>query len=316
MELSSAENIKNILQKFNAKPKKGLGQNFLIDKNILQKIVESSNIKPDDVILEVGPGLGVLTQELAKKAKRVIAVEKDKTMCEILKENLKDFSAQGGPASGWKNIEIINDDILKISNIQYLISNKNTENLNFKNSIENWELGISNYKVVANIPYYLTSQLIRKFLEEKIQPQEIILMIQKEVAQRICAKVPDMNLLAVSVQFYAKPEIIFNVSKNSFWPIPKIDSAIIKITPRSQTSREAGGPTSPDLFFRIVKAGFSQPRKQLGGNLSKILKIKKEEVTEWLTKNNLSPIQRAETLSIQDWKNLATTLPQGKKDRE
>jgi len=291
MEQYSAESVKNILEKFNAKPKKGLGQNFLIDKNILQKIIDAANINPEDTILEVGPGVGTLTQELAKKAKQVIAVEKDETMIEILKENLKDF----------KNIEIIHGDILKIDYLKL---------------IENCKFKIENYKVVANIPYYLTSPLIRKFLETKFPPSDIVLMIQKEVAERICSKVPDMNLLAVSVQFYATPKIVFNVSKNSFWPIPKVDSAVIKITPRSQTSREAGGPTSPDLFFRIVKAGFSQPRKQIGGNLSKMLKIEKKKVDELLTKNNLSPTQRAETLTIQDWKNLTEVLPQGKKDGE
>ncbi len=133
-------------------------------------------------------------------------------------------------------------------------------------------------------------------------------MIQKEVAQRICATVGDMNLLAVSVQFYATPKIISYVSKNCFWPAPKIDSAIIKITPRSQTFRPTGGLTSPDKFFKIVKAGFSQPRKQLGGNLSKILKLEKTKVEEWLLKNNIQPTQRAQTLSIEDWKNLTDSL--------
>jgi len=270
MEQYSAENVKNILEKFNTKPKKGLGQNFLIDKNILQKIIESSDIKPEDIILEVGPGVGALTQELAKKAQKVIAVEKDETMCKILKEDLKDF----------KNIEIINEDILK------------------------FKIEEKKYKVIANIPYYLTSPLIRKFLEEGNQPQEIILMIQKEVAQRICSKVPDMNLLAVSVQFYADPKILFTVSKNSFWPIPKIDSAIIKITPRDNSKT-----IDSDLFFKVVKAGFSQPRKQLAGNLSKILKIEKKEAIDWLSKNNLNPTQRAETLTIEDWKNLAMSIP-------
>jgi 16S rRNA (adenine1518-N6/adenine1519-N6)-dimethyltransferase len=269
MELNSANNVKGILEKFDAKPKKNLGQNFLIDKNILQKIINSSDIKPDDIILEVGPGVGTLTQELTKIAKRVIAVEKDNTMCKILKESLKNY----------KNIEIINADILK------------------------FQIKEKKYKVIANIPYYLTSPLIRKFLENANPSQEIILMVQKEVAQRICAKIPDMNLLAVSVQFYAKPKILFNVSKNSFWPVPKIDSAVIKITPHKNSDN-----ISPDLFFKIVKAGFSHPRKQIAGNLSKSLKMNKKEITEWLIKNNLSPTQRAETLTIQDWRNLARDI--------
>jgi 16S rRNA (adenine1518-N6/adenine1519-N6)-dimethyltransferase len=273
MELTSPTVIKKLLAKYETRPSKGLGQNFLIDKNILEKIIKASDIKPTDTILEVGPGIGVLTQELAKKAKGVVAVEKDETMIEILKETLAEF----------KNVEVISADIL------------------------HYQLLATNYKLAANIPYYLTSPLIRKFLETDNPPQEIILMMQKEVAQRICAKPGDMSLLAGSVQFYAEAKIISYVSKNCFYPAPKIDSAIIKIIPRSQTSRPTGGLTSPDLFFKIVKAGFSQPRKQLAGNLSTKLKLTKDQTASWLAKNKIDPKQRAETLSVEDWKNLTMT---------
>jgi 16S rRNA (adenine1518-N6/adenine1519-N6)-dimethyltransferase len=266
-----AENIKNILQKFNAKPKKYLGQNFLIDKNILNKIIESSDISPKDTVLEVGPGTGILTRELAKKAGKIIAVEKDKSMCKILENELKDF----------KNTEIINADILKI-------------NLSLPPS----------YKVIANIPYYLTSAVIRKFLELENQPTELILMIQKEVAKRICETPPKMSLLAVSVQFYATPKIIFNVSKNSFWPVPKVDSVVIKITPHKTKQN----PEFIKKFFKIVKAGFSQPRKQLVGNLSKTLKIEKGEINSLLLENNINPTQRAETLSVANWISLINSI--------
>jgi 16S rRNA (adenine1518-N6/adenine1519-N6)-dimethyltransferase len=267
MDLSSPKTIKNILSKYEAKPSKGLGQNFLVDKNILNKIIDSSTINSNDVILEVGPGIGTLTVELCKKAKKVIAIEKDAGMVRILKETLKDY----------KNIEVVLEDVLK-----YKVENKN-------------------YKLIANIPYYLTSPLIRKFLEEKNQPTEIILMIQKEVAKRMCENPPKMNLLAVSVQFYAEPKIISYVSKNSFLPAPKIDSAIIKIIPKKNSE------ANPELFFKIVKAGFSQPRKQLINNLSTILKISREVVLAWLSKNKILPNQRAETLSIKDWENLSKT---------
>jgi len=291
MELTSPNIIKELLTKYNARPSKGLGQNFLIDKNVLNKIIETADLKPSDIILEIGPGIGTLTQKLAKNTKKIIAIEKDKTMVEILKETL----------AGYKNIEIINADILKIEKLQ-----------KFKN-----------YKVVANIPYYITSPVIRKFLEAENKPDFMVLMVQKEVAQRICSKPPDMthsagsgssratrgmSLLSVSVQFYAEPKIVSYVSKNCFWPSPKVDSAIIKITPRGQTSRPAGGLTSPDLFFRVVKAGFSQPRKQLAGNLSKNLNLSKEKTAEWMQKNKIDPKQRAETLSIEDWKNLIKTV--------
>ncbi len=277
MELTSPKIIKELLSKNDAKPNKILGQNFLIDKHILKKIIDSADLKSTDLIIEVGPGIGTLTQGLAETAGKIIAVEKDIKMLNVLSETL----------SAFKNIEIINADILKIDPKLYTQGP---------------------YKIVANIPYYLTSPLIRIFLESANPPEDIILMLQKEVAQRICAKPNKMSLLAVSVQFYAEPKIISYVSKNCFWPAPKVDSAIIRITPSSSLSfprkRE-----SRELFFKIVKAGFSQPRKQLAGNLSKSLKIKKDTVDRWLLENNIKPTQRAETLSVGDWQNLTKSLP-------
>jgi len=260
-------NIKNLIEKYDLRINKLMGQNFLINPRVLQKIIETADLK-NDIILEVGPGLGTLTQELAKKAKKVIAVEKDKQMNEVLKETLKDF----------KNVEIIEGDILKI--------------LKQKPSI----LKNSKYKVVANIPYYLTSPLIRMLLESDNPPEEIVLMIQKEVAQRITVQPPKMNLLAVSVQFYANVKTISYVSKASFWPEPKVDSAIIKIKNIGKI-REI----DQERFFKIVKAGFSSPRKQLANNLSEKLKIDKREIKSALTECGLSPQARAESLRIEDW---------------
>jgi 16S rRNA (adenine1518-N6/adenine1519-N6)-dimethyltransferase len=268
--------IKNLLRKYNLHPSKRLGQNFLIDKSVLRKIVEAAELSKEDIILEVGPGIGNLTMELAKKAKKIIAVEKDLKMIEILKETMRNLI----------NVEIVQGNILDPKIFSYI-----RKKFVFR----------SQYKLVANIPYYLTSPLIRKFLEEKSPPKEMILMVQKEVARRICAKPPDMNLLAVSVQFYAKPEIVSFVSKNSFWPKPKVDSAIIKIKPLIDADR---GPINVDLFFKVVKAGFSHPRKQLINNLSEKLKMKKEKVKNWLLENNIQPSQRAENLTIKDWINL------------
>ncbi len=265
MDLTSVKTIKELLSKHNTKPSKTMGQNFLIDQLTLNNIIEASNIKKEDTILEIGPGIGTLTQELAKKAGKIVAIEKDTAMIGILKENLKDY----------KNIEIIQGDA------RYY-------NFDFKN-----------YKVVANIPYYLTSPIIRKFLELENKPSVIVLMVQKEVAQRICQKPPKMSLLAVSVQFYAEAEIISYVSKGKFWPSPKIDSAIIKIVPHKNNP-----PVPIELFFKVVKAGFLHPRKQLGSNLSNALKKDKEEIHLWLLKNNIQPNQRAETLTIQDWIHL------------
>jgi len=286
MDLTSVKIIKELLSEYDTQALKGLGQNFLINKNVLQKIIDAAELKPDDIVLEIGPGVGTLTKELAQRVKKVIAVEKDKKMVEILKKTLGEF----------KNVEIINGDALKTD-------------FNF----------LKNYKLVANLPYYIASPVIRKFLENPPaggQPESMVLMLQKEVAQRICAKPPDMSLLSVSVQFYAIPKIVSYVSKNCFWPSPKVDSAIIKITPfsdgRRPTSSQLGRRRASfgftKLFFKIVKAGFSQPRKQLLGNLSKNLKLDKKQVVTWLVKNKISPQQRAETLSIEDWINLTKTF--------
>jgi 16S rRNA (adenine1518-N6/adenine1519-N6)-dimethyltransferase len=284
MNLTSSIVIKEILEKYQIKPSKSLGQNFLIDKNILDKIINASNLSKQDVVLEVGPGIGTLTQELAKSAGKVIAIEKDHDMINILSETIKEF----------KNIEIIEGDILNLSE-------------------ENYKQITADYKLIANIPYYLTSHLIRTFLENpptSKPPEEIILLIQKEVAKRICAKPPEMSLLAVSVQFYAKAKIISYVSKNCFLPAPKVDSAIIKITPHIIEGDKELNNFSNEKFFRIVKAGFSHARKQLANNFNKTFKIKREEIEEWLLKNNIKPNQRAETLSVEDWKNLAKSFPQ------
>jgi 16S rRNA (adenine1518-N6/adenine1519-N6)-dimethyltransferase len=264
--------LKEILRKHETLPIKRLGQNFLIDKNVLRRIIEAAELSKRDVVLEVGPGIGNLTIELAKKVKKVVAVEKDERMVEILKERLKEEKIE--------NVEIVNEDILKF--------------------LPSFKLRRS-YKVVANIPYYLTSRLIRNLLEAKRRPRLIVLMIQKEVAQRICAKPPKMNLLAVSVQFYAKPKIVSYVSKNSFWPRPKVDSAIIKIEPR-ETKFNA------NLFFKIVRAGFSHPRKQLINNLSRKLGRKKEEIKKLLSQLGISPKKRAEELSIEDWMKLTKLI--------
>jgi len=278
-----------LLKKYQIYPSKRLGQNFLIDKRVIRKIIKAANLKSEDIVLEIGPGIGVLTIELAKKAGKVIAIEKDPNLARILNNELR--------IKNIKNVEIIQGDILKIQKSKTEpvwtkgeMNAKHSATIKIQNS----------YKVVANLPYYITSPVIRKFLEEENPPKAMVLMVQKEVAQRICANPPDMSILAVSVQFYAEPKIIAFVSKKSFWPQSKVDSAIIKITPRKKWSRTV----LDQLFFKVVKAGFSQPRKQLINNLSKGLGLEREEVKSWLLKNDILPSQRAETLSVADWINL------------
>jgi 16S rRNA (adenine1518-N6/adenine1519-N6)-dimethyltransferase len=258
---------KEILKRHNIKPSKKLGQNFLINSSILKKVIDYSNLNPNECVLEIGPGIGILTIELAKKVNKVIAVEKDRRFFEILKELTKSFN----------NIEIIFGDALKIESDIF----KNVD------------------KVVANLPFYITSPLIRRLLEGFFQ-KPMFLMVQKEVVQRICAKPPYMSILSISVQFFADPEILFYIPKNYFWPSPKVDSAFIKLVPRKNNSY-IHNTSFRKKFFKIVKAGFIHPRKQLANNLSKGLKLKKEEVSNWLLSNNIFPAKRAQELSIQEW---------------
>jgi len=256
------------------KLKKGLGQNLLKDGNQIRKIMASISLSPTDVILEIGPGTGAITFEMAKIAKTIVCVEKDREMIIALNQKIEE--------EGIKNIEIINEDILKLFN---------NDKLNIK---------IKKYKIVANIPYYLTSALIRNLLEIKNPPEDIFLMIQKEVGERICAKPGDMSILAIAVQYYANPKILFTVPKGCFYPSPKIDSVFIRITPK--------GVSKNNEYFKLIKAGFSHPRKQLIGNLSRELKIDKEIIKKWLEDNNLKPGERAEVLSLPQWDSLFTLL--------
>lgn len=258
------------------KLKKSLGQNLLKDKNQIKKIVEFSGIGKKDVILEIGPGLGALTLEMAPKVKNIVCVEADREMVSSLDSILKERDI--------KNVKIINDDILSLFN-------------NDKFDIP----GIKNYKVVANIPYYLTSFLIRNLLEIKNLPEDIFLIIQKEVGERICAKPGDMSILSVAVQYYAEPKIMMAIPKGCFVPSPKVNSVLIRITPK--------GIKKDEQFFKTVKAGFSHPRKQLIGNLSNELGIDREIIKKWLDDNNLKPGERAEVLSVNQWIELTKHLP-------
>lgn len=278
MFLTSRKFVKKLLAEHGIKPSKRLGQHFLVDRGVLRDIIAAAELTKDDMALEIGPGIGTLTTELAKRAQKVIAVEKDKKMVEILEETL----------NGYDNIKCVQADILKKDVLKDIFF------------LEGAYKGT--YKVVANLPYYIVAPVTRLFLEMERSPQVMTLMVQKEVAQRICAKPPRMNLLAVSVQFYAEPKIVRYVRKASFWPQPKVDSAIIKIIPRQPISRQTYSDTMlRERFFKIVKAGFSQPRKQLLNNLSGKLKVDKRRAKTLLLKSNINPHQRAENLSVGDW---------------
>ncbi len=263
--------------------KKSLGQNFLINQGIIEKIIKAGEISSEDIVIEVGPGTGNLTRALVETGARVIAIEKDHRLIEDLEA---EFSAA--------QIEIVEADVLELK----------TETL-----IGNWELKNGNYKIVANLPYYITSHFIRTVFESAswrmAQPSLLVLMVQKEVAKRIMSKPPEMNLLALSVQYYAKPEIITQVSRGSFRPMPTVDSAVIRLTPRTEYYLTA---EKEELFFSILKSAFGGKRKQLINTLPTIISKNKQGTAELLTQIGLSPQTRPETVDLVHWLILVNSL--------
>jgi len=292
--------IKQLCALYNIKPARSRGQNFLISENVYQKIITAAGLKPDDIVLEVGPGLGFLTEMLAKQVKQVIAVEVDDKLAEVLRNRLQE--------QGIKNVEVVNDNILT--------SPPNPLSLVRRGG--GAERRGRGYKIVANLPYNITSRFLRKFLEEvEGKPSMMVLMVQKEVAERITAKPPQMSLLAVSVQFFAEAKIMAKVSSGAFWPQPKVDSAIIHLTPRpplplaSLKLRRSGrgeGVVDEKNFFKLVRVGFSARRKMLKNNLAKGLNVKSEIMAEILRQAGLNEKTRAQELSVEKWQELFIVL--------
>jgi 16S rRNA (adenine1518-N6/adenine1519-N6)-dimethyltransferase len=274
MGLPTSE-VKGLLGHYDLKARKSLGQHFLIDKQALDRIVAAAELTPQDVVIEVGPGLGVLTKELAKRAGRVIAVEADGGMASALKEVVTDSS----------NITIVNSDVLQIDPGS-LVAELGLEDVSLR------------YKVVANIPYYITSAILRYFLEAPCKPSMMVVMVQKEVGKAIVAQPGDMSILAVSVQFYGKPAIVGHVTSRSFYPPPKVDSVILRIDLYEQPQVSVSGTSE---FFRVVRAGFSAPRKQLRNSLAQGLGISALESADMLERANIDSKRRAETLNLQEW---------------
>ena len=263
---------------------------------VLEKIIKAANLTAEDFVIEIGPGEGILTEELVKRTGKVVAIEIDKNLAGNLKNKYKNNP----------KMEIINADILKInlpeiiSNFKLQISNQ-YQNPNDKNT--KCQILATKYKLIANIPYYITSPIIQLFLETTYPPTEMILMVQKEVAERICAEPGKMSILAVSVQYYADARLLFHVDKKSFWPIPEVDSAVIKIEVRSKNKEVSKEETK--AFFRIVKAGFSARRKMLVNNLASSFHLDKREVEEKLKKAGVDPTARAQELNIEEWKRIS-----------
>lgn len=282
MLYSNKQELIALLEKEGFWTKKQFGQNFLVNPGVLQKIVEAANLTLEDEVIEVGPGIGILTLELVAKAKKLTSVEIDRSLIPILQKHLAAFP----------NFELKNQDALKM------------------------ELPTKPYKVVANIPYYITSPLISHFLNVKkpaVQPDVLVLLVQKEVAEKICVKPGDQTILSLQVQAFGQPEIITIVGRHSFFPAPKVDSAVIRITPYAQPKIQ-----NIDGFFTLIKAGFSQRRKKLSNSLEQLTKkfnLAPETLDTIFKNSGVNPDSRPQNLTLEEWNSLTNEfiehLPKG-----
>ncbi len=263
--------MSNRVKALGVQPRKSLGQNFLTDADVCRRIVDAADIQPDDLVIEIGPGLGALTRLLAERARQVIAIEVDQTLIPLLTQEL----------GARDNIQIIHADALTVK-YQELAAGQPV-------------------RFVANLPYYITSHAIRVLLESQTDWRAMVLTVQLEVAQRIAATPPDMSMLAISVQFYGDPQLLFKLPASAFYPEPGVTSATLRIL-----KKPAETSISEYAFFRILRAGFSQPRKQLRNTIASGLGISKGVTEDILIKSGITPDRRAETLTLAEWKALGT----------
>jgi len=270
-----------ILRSYGLRPDKRLGQNFLMDGAALQKVVEAAGVMGNDTILEIGPGLGSLTRYLAVQANQVVAVELDTRLLPALDQVMAPYP----------NFRVVEGDILGINPADLITP--------ITDSVTG---PIATYRVVANIPYYITSAVIRHLLEAEVRPVCMVLTVQQEVAERICALPGDMNLLALSVQVYGRPMIVANIPAKAFYPAPKVDSAVVRVDLYSESVIPAA---RIDDFFRLAKAGFSQKRKTLRNSLSGGMRWEKSKTEQILQAAAIDSMRRAETLSLEEWSLLA-----------
>lgn len=279
--LSSHRATKEVVNKHNFKFSKSLGQNFLIDDNVIDRILEGARLSETDRIIEVGPGIGTLTREMGKVAENLVAIEIDKTLIPILKETLADLD----------NVEVVNEDILKVD-VQGLINEK---------------LNGGPVKLVANLPYYITTPIVMKFLEEDIPVTDIVVMVQKEVADRMNAKpsTKDYGALSVAVQYYCDTEIVAKAPRHMFVPQPNVDSIVIGLHVRDEKKYVVD---NEEIFFKTVKASFGQRRKTLLNSLGGLGFLSKDQIREALQAANIDEKRRGETLSIDEFANLSNEI--------
>lgn len=274
LKLFNPDHLKGLCINYKLKPSKQYGQNFLIDPEPIEYMLEAAELKEEDLVVEVGPGFGVLTFALAERAKKVITFEIEKKLEQYWDKQMR----------RQENIKVIWGNVLQ--------SAKDMKTI----------VGDSPYKVIANIPYQITSLIIRLFLESEQKPELLVFMTQKEVAERICAKPGDMSVLSISVQYYADAEIISVVSRHNYWPQPQVDSAIIKIKCKTEFKKDK---EFNNQFFHLVKIGFANRRKLLIKNLEQLAeKTDKSQLLKIFEKLGFNPKIRAQELSVDDWKNL------------
>ncbi|MHB1134774.1 MAG: 16S rRNA (adenine(1518)-N(6)/adenine(1519)-N(6))-dimethyltransferase RsmA [Chloroflexota bacterium] len=262
--------VRSLLRRYGFRPRKKLGQNFLVDEDILDGIAEAADLTPADEVLEVGPGLGTLTLRLARRAGRLVAVELDDDLVRIVRETV----------AGTGNVTVVHQDILKFDPSRYFAPRA--------------------YKMIGNLPYYVTSPTLRHFLENPSPPSLLLLMIQREVADRLLARPGELSLLAISVQLYAEPRLVRLVDAGAFYPSPKVDSAVIRLDVLPQPAVAV----DTDHFFAVVSAGFSQPRKQLHNSLAQRFWMRPGQSTELLHEAGIDPKRRAQTLALEEWAEL------------
>lgn len=281
MDLWDINNIKYLFSKYNCKLAKSLGQNFLVDPYICPKMVEMCGVNNNVGVIEIGPGIGVLTVEIAKRAKKCVAIEVDKKLLPILEETLSEYG----------NIKIINGDILKID-LHKLI----------KKEFENIDV-----LVCANLPYYITSPIIMHLIGSKLPIKSITVMVQKEAAERMIALpgTREVGAISIAIRYYCEPLILFDVLRESFVPSPKVDSAVIKLNIRKKPAIEV---TSEGVFFKVVKAVFSQRRKTIVNSLSSNFNFDKSEIKSLLSKLGVDEKSRAENLSIENFRDISNEI--------
>jgi 16S rRNA (adenine1518-N6/adenine1519-N6)-dimethyltransferase len=271
------KSIPALLRAYGLHARKHLGQNFLTDPAILESIAAAADLSRQDTVLEVGAGLGSLTRPLARQAGRVMAVELDDHLVAILRDQTADLV----------NVEILHADILRISD---------------------FGLPHRGYKVVGNLPYYITSAILRRFLEKEPRPQLMVVTVQREVADRIVAGPGDMSLLAISVQFYGQPRVVARIRAGAFYPPPKVDSAVLRIDIEDQPTAALPEGIDEAGYFRVVRAGFGQKRKTLRNALSAGLGLPALSVETALARAGMDPRRRAETLSLREWADVTYSL--------